>query len=1544
MTSEETPLLSRTDDMGQPYPRNARNWTLVAIGLAELTILIVMTLRKPIWTETADVRLSSLIPLTVWLYAALLPLIRPSLLPYYSLLTIYILNMLGSVVDLFVSALRADPESLPGPALVPNPLRFNLLAIFHICLFFLGTALVLGTPTRVTSGPPMKNSDGQNPALDEWATVWQWATFTWVDPLITQGKKMALEESDVWQLARNLRARVVLKKFSGVRGTSFMWRLLKANARDLFVTAVLILINGIAHAATATTLPMAPGSQNPVAFLNVLVADPGLENHYLQMKEESSASRGRRDAYLWTLVAFVLQLVRCELDLQNSYTGRRAILRAKTMSIGTIYEKALKRIDTSGAVGSGGDKIGADSQPTAGSADMGKIASLISTDTDRLRFFILVYQILVQSPLSIILAALFLYRLMGWSAFLGYIAIFIAIPANTLILKWQFKMYTRTMEMRDVRMRVMNEAIQSIKFIKFSAWETRWIDRIMEQRNAELKTTIENRFAIFFLDFVWNVIPIVVASVSLSSFTYFAGHQLSIPIAFPALLTFQILTDELTSLPAVFSFINLVYGSVERIGDFLDEREVPAEVTSLLPGYDDRPFNELIGCQGATFVWNITAVTPEKRLAKEMLKKAEEARKKRSWRDTLTLRTIRRKPQEISDATPSITTSGASITEQFRLRNINIVFPRGSMTLIYGPTASGKSSLLSAILGEMECLEGTVYLPKFPNHIDRQTGLKEAISFCAQHPWLENKTIRDNILFGTPYARDRYNMVLSACALIPDLNFLEGGDMTEIGDKGITLSGGQKARVALARSIYAYTKTVVLDDVLSAVDAPTAAILIKRCLLGPLMNGRTLILVTHHVEAVINHCSYVVRMSNGTIDLQGPVNDLRTSGELPEGKDAKLGIEEEDSNHDDLAEVAGKDVEDTKKLNDKETKNSDIRAVGAWVIVLLVASIFAQRNMDLLQKIWIKIWSESYEDAPSQPKEGPVKTSFGFPSATSNPLPYVFVYIGIQSLNALLRVVAQLPSIFSTIRAARTLFRAMLESVVRSPARWFDKTPAGRILSRFSVDIDHVDDGLSMDITALFEQSMSMAIAIATVTYGVPPFLIAAVVILYLHYLVASGYVSASRDLNRIQNTLRSPVLSTFGELLRGVATVRAFGAERRLLQTMAEHLDRFQATYYYNGMANFLLRFRFNVLGGITFFIATLFAIMFGLSAGLAAIVIMQAQSMLGTIYTLMRSYVDTENAFNSVERIQEYIDLPPEPPLTIEGSRPPKDWPSSRGGIKFDRTVIKYASDLDPVLRGVSFEIRPNEQVGIVGRTGSGKSTLALSLFRFVDPTEGKIEIDGISITDIGVEDLRSRLTLIPQDAVLFKGSLRENLDPFNEYTDAECYSALRSVQLLRNEPDAEGADQSAIAILVHNSGLSGDSTSAPEAASVVITLNSAVSEGGNNWSAGQRQLIALARALLRKTKITVLDESTASVDFETDRKIQHAIREGFRGGIMLIIAHRLCTVIECDRILVLEEGKVVEFDTPAKLIDNDGGTFHDMCIKSEDFETLHKSAHRT
>ncbi|KAG9125516.1 hypothetical protein FRC07_007298 [Ceratobasidium sp. 392] len=1043
---------------------------------------------------------------------------------------------------------------------------------------------------------------------------------------------------------------------------------------------------------------------------------------------------------------------------------------------------------------------------------------------------------------------------MGWTAFAGYIALILTLPINNYLVKRTNVLQKSVSAARDLRMRAMNEAIQSIKFIKFSAWESRWISRVLSIREQELGWLRKLKVTNFLMELVWAQGPVLVAGIGFTCFTLVAKRELRAEIAFPALRILEILSQSLGILPITIASSVRTLVSLERVEKYLSEEDVPDFVSSLKrqASAPHAPVDARLGCEGGRFRWPIAFSGP----APAPKKPAP----KGGWHKLLEFLRLRK-----SEPKPTENEGNSDEQEEqrpFELSDINVVFPEGVLSVVFGPTGCGKSSLLAAILGEMDRLEGEVYLPKEPTR--------------------------------------------------------------EIGEKGVSLSGGQKARVALARAVYARTQFVMLDDVLSAVDSHTAEHLVHRCLLGPLMKHRTVVLVTHHVELVLPAAGWVVRLRDGRIETQGHVESVRESGMLPLGRDkakewsgddgdvAKHG-EEEDKKASEEKKAARKLVEDEKKSIGSvkgQVYRTYLAAATYWLFGLLTVLLALDLLLQLAQKFWFKYWSESYE-----PKTSVVHTArdwfnFGFPSATQNVVPYLLVYIGLQVMISLANVIGQVPTIWSTLRVSRTLYDRMIRSVMRSPTRFFDTTPSGRILNRF-------------------------------------------------------------RDLRRIESNTRSPIISSFGELINGIVTVRAFGAERDFLHSMYRRMDLTQAATHYYWMCNRWLLFRFDSLGAISVLIATIGSVQGGASPGLTGIVLIQAQTFVHSLYWGLRFWTELEQSFNSVERIQEYLDLPPEPPAVVESSRPPAAWPSATTGtLVVENLVLKYAPDLEPVLNGISFITKPSEKIGIVGRTGSGKSTLALALFRFVDPAAGRIVLDGIDITTIGLDDLRSRLTLIPQDAVLFKGTIRDNLDPFNEYTDAECLQALQRVHL----PSGNTPNRSALASRAEsikdaiNTAIvpdtedqvepradqagSAESSSAPIMAPedpvsvtsrgagtgmTVFTLETQVSEGGNNISHGQRQLLSMARALLRKSNVIVMDESTASVDFETDAKIQATIREEFGQSTLITIAHRLRTVIDNDRILVLDAGQVVEFDTPANLLKREGGLFHEMCKKSGDYDHL-------
>ncbi|KAJ7041095.1 P-loop containing nucleoside triphosphate hydrolase protein [Mycena alexandri] len=733
-----------------------------------------------------------------------------------------------------------------------------------------------------------------------------------------------------------------------------------------------------------------------------------------------------------------------------------------------------------------------------------------------------------------------------------------------------------------------------------------------------------------------------------------------------------------------------------------------------------------------------------------------------------------------------------------------------------------------------------------------------------------------------------------------------------------------------------------------------ASALSKGCLCGPLLSNRTVILVTHHVELVLPSAHYVVRVLDGRIDAQGTVQELNTQGVL------------EVITHEAAVEVNNKKIPavdvagdiptvDLKPLiaptNERKPRKlveDERREIGSvkwsvyqtylsasgyriWGVLLLL--VIVQELRAVGEKLWIKLWAGAYQtplllrllaSGTSESSRFYLTDSL-LPSASNSPFFYIGVYAAIAIFGIVLRLSSLALQYTAALRASRILFKRLLISVVGATFRFHDTTPQGRILSRFGSDLNTIDMRIAASLQELNTSLGGFFVSILTVIVVFPPFLVPAAIISLMYRFLAIGYVNTGRDLRRMESNNRSPIFSDFGEVLAGIVTVRAFSAEKHFLYNFFNSVDGMNQMWYNFWMLNRWLQLNFDVLCALSAFITALFAIAtLHNDAGLAGLAITSALTFSGNVYWACRAWTDLELDLNSVERIVEYTELAQDPPAIIESHRPPAYWPSSaanRSLVVVENLYLKYAPDLPAVLHGVSFELKAGERVGLVGRTGSGKSSLVMSLLRFVDPSSGRIMIDGIDITKIGIYDLRSRITFIPQDATLFSGTLRENLDPFGEYEDSVCLDVLRRVRLVQEENSSD--------------------TPSPLSSHLLFHWRLKVSAGGNNFSQGQRQLIALARALLRRSSIVVLDEATSSVDFETDAKIQKTIREEFTGSLLITVAHRLRTIVDYDRLLVLDKGKVAGLDTPLALMQQENGIFRGMCVKSGIFEELEAAA---
>ncbi|KAM0756114.1 P-loop containing nucleoside triphosphate hydrolase protein [Meredithblackwellia eburnea MCA 4105] len=829
--------------------------------------------------------------------------------------------------------------------------------------------------------------------------------------------------------------------------------------------------------------------------------------------------------------------------------------------------------------------------------------------------------------------------------------------------------------------------------------------------------------------------------------------------------------------------------------------------------------------------------------------------------------------------------------EPFTLQNLDFMFPEG-LSIVTGKTGSGKTSLLLTLLGELE-VQGTVHLPR-------------AVSYAAQHPWLESSSVRDNILFGHHFIRERYTAVLEACALLPDLAVLASGDMTFVGERGISLSGGQKARIALARALYAPTKYILLDDVFSAVDSHTARHL-TQTLQGPLLRGRTCVLVTHHVKLVAPLASFQIHLEHGRVISQ----QFSTASRITNESDPSTPMHEtEDDDETDTpvgAEAEGWETGGVKG----SIYFTYLRAStwSFWSIFLLL--LVCRPAFSFLEQYWLRIWGEAPDN-----------------NATNY---YLGIYAGITFSSMLLIMASTAVLYVASYHASRKIFTNLVQTVIHAPIRWFDVTPVGRIIGRFTHDVSTLDNGIAGNFSNLATHLLFMSTALVVTMVILPATLAPIILFASIYLTLFTRYLSVNRDINRIGATSSSPLFSAFHQAVSGISTIRAFGKEQEFRASLCRILDDNLALWYCSCTLDVWLSIRTQLLSSFCLLLTAVFAVYSRVSPGLAGIAITSSQAIIQSLDWLCNAYRHLVVGLNSLERITEYLVLPQEP---AEGIIPPAIWPSSSGScmVSVEDLEIRYSQDLPAVLHGVSFQVKPGERIAIAGRTGSGKSTLAQSLLRFVEPSRGTIRIDGLDITKISIEELRRRITFLPQDAILFSGSVRDNLDPLSEHTDDECLDALFRVHLITPHNTATRVPTASIDSLDTSQG-SLKASHGPR----IIGLDTVVAPGGHNFSSGQRQLVALARALLRDSRIIIFDESTAQIDHELDSLIQNTIRTEFPDATLFTIAHRLRTIIDYNRVMVLQNGKIVEFDNPGRLLSSDDSLFHEMCRQSGEYGDL-------
>ncbi|XP_074447165.1 ATP-binding cassette sub-family C member 2 [Larus michahellis] len=1170
------------------------------------------------------------------------------------------------------------------------------------------------------------------------------------------------------------------------------------------------------------------------------------------LDEESFAWQG----YLYAILLFLTAMIQ-SLCLQQYFTLCFKLgINVRASLITAIYKKALTM-----------------SSATRKESTVGETVNLMSADAQRFMDMSNFVHQLWSSPLQIILSIVFLWGELGPSVLAGIAVMVLLVPINAFLVAKAKTIQVKNMKNKDERMKIMGEILNGIKILKLFAWEPSFEKQVNEIRARELKSLVNFSYLQSISIFVFTCAPFLV---SLATFAVYVlvdeNNILDAQKAFTAISLFNVLRFPMTMLPLVLSSLVQTNVSTVRLERYLGGEDLDTSAIHHNP-----IAGSAVRFSEATFAWE-------------------------------------------QDGNAAI-------------RDVTLDIAPGSLVAVVGAVGSGKSSLVSAMLGEMENIKG---------HINIQGSL----AYVPQQAWIQNATLKDNILFGSELDEARYQQVIKACALLPDLELLPAGDQTEIGEKGINLSGGQKQRVSLARAVYSNADIYVLDDPLSAVDAHVGKYLFEH-VLGPkgLLQKKTRILVTHGISflpqvdnivvlvagAVSEHGSYSTLLANRgafaqflnlygsqeenaseknttAVALAGDEKQDDEDGEpcMEEGPDdvvtmtlkREASIRQRDFSRS-LSKSSTNSLEKAqenppKKLKgqqliEKETVETGkvkfsmylryLRAVGLWYSFCIAMGYVGQYVAFVGTNLWLSAWTDDAQHYLNQT----------YPVEQRDLRIGVFGALGVSQ--ALFLLFATILSARGAVRASRVMHQQLLSNILRVPMSFFDTTPSGRIVNRFAKDIFTIDETIPMSFRSWLSCFMGIISTLLMISLATPFFVLVIIPLSIFYYFVLRFYVSTSRQLRRLDSVTRSPIYSHFGETVSGLSVIRAYGHQERFLQQNESTMDINQKTVYSWIISNRWLAIRLEFVGSLVVFFSALLAVISKgtLEGGIVGLSVSSALNVTQTLNWLVRTSSELETNIVAVERVHEYTKVKNEAPWVTE-KRPPRGWPS-KGEIQFVDYKVRYRPELELVLQGITCNIGSTEKVGVVGRTGAGKSSLTNCLFRVLEAAEGKIIIDEVDIATIGLHDLRQNLTIIPQDPVLFTGTLRMNLDPFDQYTDEEVWKALELAHLKTYvQALPEG--------LLH-----------------------LVSEGGENLSVGQRQLVCLARALLRKAKILILDEATAAVDLETDHLIQTTIRSEFADCTVLTIAHRLHTIMDSSRVMVLQAGRIVEYDSPEELLKKQG-----------------------
>ncbi|CAH1408338.1 unnamed protein product [Nezara viridula] len=1313
-----------------------------------------------------------------------------------------------------------------------------------------------------------KKKNSRNLGIDE-AGLWQFVTYNWMTKYMTQANKEGLTTDDIpnpcpqdscaynterleglWQdeLARKGPEKASLNRVT--------WRFMRT--RFIFTSLLLIFINLFVFVGVAF-------------FMRYLL-------EYAESEEQSFLT-----GFKWAILFVLAEFSRVVLYPIAWTTNYRTASRLRAGCLGMLFNKIMR-------VHHFGDK------------SIGELINIFSNDGQRFHDVVLFGPMIGIGPVCILLGFGYIYWALGPWPVLGLCSMFIFYPLQYFLSRLSGFFKRKVFSLTDKRLTVLSEILNSIKFIKLYSWAMIYINKISEIRKKELSLLYKVFYCNSFANSLSLNAPIIAAILTLFIHIIVTG-SLTVSQAFTVLMLYsKMLRRVLLFTQEAFRSIIDFTLALQRLKGVL----LLNENTTILSKPVDK--SQSVCIADGTFAYYMTSKANAAGIKKEKStadKKSKDL-KKEDGNET-----------NILNHTEHENFFNSNYKEI--LFDINFFAPKGSLIGVCGPVGCGKTSLLTSILGHLYMTKGKLCR-------------EGECAYVSQQPWLVNATVRENILFGEKFIPRKYYDVIQCCDLGRDLDSLPAGDNTEVGERGVNLSGGQKQRISLARALYSARDIYLLDDPLSAVDSEVANHIFEKTILKAL-RSKTVIFVSHQVQ-FLNQCDEVVILKEGRIIERGTPSDLsckESNYKLIIESLSKVDLEAQ-------AESKGTKTTDNKKKPTDNGKNpkvnakqdgvlireeikekgeikfstflSYVHACGGWFFFLsLVIAMFMNIGSLSMSSWWLQAWIKAgggnvtYTDADN--KTVLSNRIVDNPDYVMYRDVYCYIFLAIIVSNFVRGFVYTQV----TLKASSKFHSTLVDKLMKAYLSFFETTPAGRIQNLFAKDMDEVENQLPVTLDNLIQGLLITASSMLFICLAFPLFAIFLLILFFIYYFkIHRTFRSGLRELKRLDNMSRSPVFSNVSTAIQGLDSIHAFGKEQGFIQRFSSSFDFNSVCYYMSNVANRWIAIRVDTVAVFILFCVTMCAIwMKGtIPSSLAGLAIAYAADLSGMLQYTLVLIADIEVKFISVERINSYLGILK---AKEEGGCGPKgmpeeNWPE-RGSIKFSKVELKYKDDADPVLKGISFHIKPEEKIGIIGRTGAGKSSIMTALFRLVEISNGNIIIDNLDIANLNLIELRRRLSIIPQDPVIFSGTIRSNLDPLEKYKDEEIWSALEKTSLKERVMMTENK------------------------------LHAKVDFNGSNLSTGEKQLLSLARALLKNSKILVLDEATSGLDFETEKIIQRTLFEEMKHCTVLLIAHRLETITSCNRILVMDSGEIAEFDEPAVLLNNSNSLYYRMMAASNQNE---------